>query len=443
MSSRLREKRAVTEVTDDEDYKVPSRKDKSLGALCDKIMRRYGSSRAESHTICLDESKAVFGVERRRMYDIMNVLERLSIVSRQHKNTYTWHGLQCIPAALTKLRIPANAADEDNQQHAGHGDQDLKANQRRLYDILNILKALGLIEQLQSGQKAPLRWQGPLPDDLSLLDQHQSAARLPHRKPHSQSTQKRQQRPSAVGRVATARAPESSISVRSREERGVASILSRDLPSHDSFSEARGSRARNQAAQEDHDDWQQPTKRRAGHAGSQCHFTHVHVSDGNEDTHSAFVPLAGMHPTSPHNSWRPHSQMLPQRHSRFVQETEMCVDPVPQDHTVPMNWVPQGISDAPANSFNQADASPHLLHVYRGDAYLHESHDPAPAPADQVLVPAKAVLVSPSLYMLPRADHIQTRQLRSDSISENGLSPHQGASRPIWHSLPVPLMHAV
>uniref|UniRef100_A0A8C6X8H1 Transcription factor E2F7 n=1 Tax=Naja naja TaxID=35670 RepID=A0A8C6X8H1_NAJNA len=91
---------------DEYEKQRPSRKQKSLGLLCQKFLARYPSYplSAEKTTISLDEVASSLGVERRRIYDIVNVLESLDLVSRVAKNQYCWHGRHSLSQTLKKLQ---------------------------------------------------------------------------------------------------------------------------------------------------------------------------------------------------------------------------------------------------------------------------------------------------------------------------------------------------
>ncbi|KAG0479690.1 hypothetical protein HPP92_010548 [Vanilla planifolia] len=92
-----------------------SRKQKSLGLLCSNFVSLY--NRDDVETVGLDDAALKLGVERRRIYDIVNVMESVGVLARKAKNRYMWIGFKGIPGALKQLQ--EEALKEQNGSSSG------------------------------------------------------------------------------------------------------------------------------------------------------------------------------------------------------------------------------------------------------------------------------------------------------------------------------------
>ncbi|PIK56784.1 putative transcription factor E2F7 [Apostichopus japonicus] len=98
----------ASEGNEQENVKENSRKAKSLGLLCERFLEMYqdsGGSNQEPCEMSLDVIAKDLSVERRRIYDIINVLESVEMVSRKAKNRYIWHGQCNLTETLKKLKF--------------------------------------------------------------------------------------------------------------------------------------------------------------------------------------------------------------------------------------------------------------------------------------------------------------------------------------------------
>ncbi|XP_072935809.1 transcription factor E2F7-like [Epargyreus clarus] len=195
------------------------RKEKSLQILCDKFLDLYPLHGNGTVEIQLDSTAARLGVEKRRMYDIINILEAMQCAVHKRKNTYLWHGgarlnsfLKLLKKQGETLRLsealrgrapkppapkhktlgvlaqrflmlflvePPNTLinlemavrvliDTNNKNKAALSPEQLdrqhKSKVRRLYDIANVFISIGLIEKVSGNlilKKPVFKYVGP------------------------------------------------------------------------------------------------------------------------------------------------------------------------------------------------------------------------------------------------------------------------------------------
>uniref|UniRef100_A0A0N5AIT3 E2F_TDP domain-containing protein n=1 Tax=Syphacia muris TaxID=451379 RepID=A0A0N5AIT3_9BILA len=110
--SKLNRKRSKATLSADEneseDGEGPSRKEKSLGLLCKKFLAAMGEEAQSGKDVHLESVAKKMMVEKRRIYDIVNVMEALEAMSKTNKSYYRWHGLSELPKLMAFLQQQAN-----------------------------------------------------------------------------------------------------------------------------------------------------------------------------------------------------------------------------------------------------------------------------------------------------------------------------------------------
>ncbi|XP_032972019.1 transcription factor E2F7 isoform X3 [Rhinolophus ferrumequinum] len=140
----------------------PSRKQKSLGLLCQKFLARYPSYplSTEKTTISLDEVAVSLASANSRKDKSLRIMSQKFVMLFLVSKT-----------KIVTLDVAAKILIEESQDTPDHSK--FKTKVRRLYDIANVLTSLALIEKVhvteERGRKPAFKWIGPV--DFSSSDE--------------------------------------------------------------------------------------------------------------------------------------------------------------------------------------------------------------------------------------------------------------------------------
>ena len=110
-----------------------SRKKKSLGVLAENFIKKYHDC-PPGHQIIVDAAAKELGVERRRIYDVVNILEAICLVGKEGKNTYKWLGTGSLDIVFGRLQEQAILEyPDDAEKFLGYkaGDGSVQPPKRR------------------------------------------------------------------------------------------------------------------------------------------------------------------------------------------------------------------------------------------------------------------------------------------------------------------------
>ncbi|KAH7729791.1 Protein EFL-3 [Aphelenchoides avenae] len=97
-----------SEDSDDEaETEHTSRKEKSLGKLCKRFLAAMGEEAKSGNDVHLETVAKKMATEKRRIYDLVNVMEALEAMCKTNKSFYRWNGLSSLPQLMSQLQKEA------------------------------------------------------------------------------------------------------------------------------------------------------------------------------------------------------------------------------------------------------------------------------------------------------------------------------------------------
>jgi hypothetical protein len=89
-----------------------SRKDNSLGNLAKRFIAWVESEKSVDNIVDLNEAAKKLGVHKRRIYDITNVLEGISLIEKSSKNCIRW---KCVKKSFHKTTIIRRKGERERE----------------------------------------------------------------------------------------------------------------------------------------------------------------------------------------------------------------------------------------------------------------------------------------------------------------------------------------
>lgn len=89
----------------------------------------------------IDEVATILGTERRRVYDIINVLESLNMAARVQKNMYQWMGKLYLEETLGRLKaiaVKLNLRAQVQALHTSGGEGDFKVGHEEIWFCIHL-----------------------------------------------------------------------------------------------------------------------------------------------------------------------------------------------------------------------------------------------------------------------------------------------------------------
>lgn len=132
-----------------------SRYDSSLGLLTKKFVELLQGQQARGDSLDLNQAAVTLSVQKRRIYDITNVLEGIGLIEKKSKNNIAWRGAAASALSTSVSRHGEGSVHSEDMRQLKQEMEDLKQEER---DVKGHIQSMTALLQQEGEQNTGLMY---------------------------------------------------------------------------------------------------------------------------------------------------------------------------------------------------------------------------------------------------------------------------------------------